>query len=199
MNLKNKDGDPHKITQGVFEGMWIVQIVRADAPDYCVDSQFTKTRKAALKWTEGVIAGEVEGVTSDRYLFRGKAEQGMREFYPDWIIGDLSRSFDTGDWYIGDFINKRNVRIEPATIGQCTGLKDKNGKLIIEGDILWIEFKPDKFTKASVVFEKTEFCGRHKDGHYVALTFNNNEIIGSIHDSPSLLESGAAEAAGEAE
>jgi len=77
----------------------------------------------------------------DRYLFRGK-----RLDNDERVEGDLRQDKDLGTAYISgwDYYqdgsgNQREpyeYEVDPATVGQCTGLKDENGKLIFEGDIL---------------------------------------------------------------
>ena len=82
---------------------------------------------------------------SDRYLYRGKKFGMSKTSYGDgWAIGHLIETPKVGNhrsgWSIADYTaNPPRITyddIDPATIGQCTGLKDKNGALIFEGDIV---------------------------------------------------------------
>lgn len=72
--------------------------------------------------------------------------------------------------------------VEPETIGQYTGLKDKNGRKIFEGDILKLRFSGPsevKFADGSFFMEGTAVPFRYADRF---------EIIGNIHDNPELLK-----------
>lgn len=68
---------------------------------------------------------------------------------------------------------------------QCTGLKDKNGKLIYEGDIV---DDGEKYSK--IIFDKSCFCYDSGNGCYDDLAFYHThcEIVGNIHKNPELLE-----------
>ena len=74
--------------------------------------------------------------------------------------------------------------VQPETVGQFTGLTDKNGKKIFEGDIL--EFRRGrthivKFEDGAFIFTGTAIPVRYADKF---------EVIGNIHDNPELLEEG---------
>jgi formylmethanofuran dehydrogenase subunit C len=85
--------------------------------------------------------------------------------------------------------------IDPATVGQCTGLRDKNGTLIFEGDIIRCISRSD-MANMVVIFECGEFrmvlCEKYENyitgGGFYAIRCFDKEIIGNIHDNPELLE-----------
>lgn len=72
---------------------------------------------------------------------------------------------------------------------QCTGLKDKNSKLIYEGDICKYKFEEIGEQKAIIYFNK-ELCSflakPLNDFQYIRI--NDCEVIGNIYENPELLE-----------
>lgn len=82
------------------------------------------------------------------------------------------------------------VPVDPETLGECTGLTDKNGKLIFEGDI--IEHKSKRYVIKYI--EKYMRFSPVKPGTVFAVfDYTQSEIIGNVHDNPELIQKGAAE------
>lgn len=132
-------------------------------------------------------------------LFRGK-----RIDNGEWVEGWLSPICKKYDLCIAGAQDLKVYPIDPETVGQYTGLTDKNGKKIFEGDVV-----KDKYGNSYVVKYDRHglLCcgccyGSHDsmgfylcDQHNYALSEENAwddlEIIGNIHDNPELLKGGA--------
>lgn len=122
---------------------------------------------------------------NERFLFRGK-----RKDNGEWVEGNLVYTRTTTLGVVTEIYTlKMSYQVIPETVGQCTGLKDKNGKLIFEGDIVknkaWYVIKYDNGGYGLSAFGKTKPIPIM--GHW---NFNSDEIevIGNIHDNPELLE-----------
>ncbi|MCL1994714.1 MAG: YopX family protein [Defluviitaleaceae bacterium] len=139
----------------------------------------------------------------DRYLFRGQRLDNTK-YKGNWAIGGLVSN------YFGYHIHQHevtgkdmnthitgNFEVDPATIGQCTGLKDKNDSLIFEGDII-IAAEPnhpneDIQLEVFTVLWYRDCWGREntKTKEFSTGFYGSGvmEIIGNAHDNPELLES----------
>ena len=67
----------------------------------------------------------------NRYLYRGK-----RIDNGEWVVGHFYEFMGKSYIFEPPFTSKAlTYEVEPSTICQCTGLKDKNGRVIWENDI----------------------------------------------------------------
>lgn len=158
----------------------------------------------------------------DRYLFKAK-----RIDNGEWEIGSLI-ALPTGEYEISNKCNNPpdcdpmwdkvviTHKVEPPTICQCTGLKDKNGNMIWENDIVRFKHEKFDFDDGLESFERTclpnkkeykrnyvvEFCNtpthyglRFRNGsiwfmvHKMTIVMHDTEVIGNIFDNAELLES----------
>lgn len=138
-------------------------------------------------------------------LFRGK-----RKDNDGWLWGDLLQDRDLGtcliegfDYYTDEDGLQRDYfqhEVIPETVGQYTGLTDKNGNKIFEGDVLEIyQSKVGKY-KAVVCWgnewEKNAFVLSYRGTAWDYLKVLNDpfkhikyyEVMGNIYDNPKLLE-----------
>lgn len=126
-------------------------------------------------------------------LFRGKTDKG------EWVQGvpffEEDRCYIIEDLFLCDeyaCTGADNSSVIPETVGQYTGLTDKNGTKIFEGDIVQsIELE----LKGIIVFdEHCRFMIKEvPTGATYLISYNCDEIkvIGNIHDNPELLKGGA--------
>ena len=126
----------------------------------------------------------------DRYLFKAK-------HFEEWHIGNIVK--DPDGLYIRDI--KENVMAyidDESTICQCTGLKDKNGKMVFENDIVahldtystengWAE--ADYIGKVVWDDETLSFQVTNRLSAESYEVLDECSVIGNIFDNPELLES----------
>ena len=121
-------------------------------------------------------------------LFRGK-----RIDNGEWVEGSLWVQIDKS--YILTLASSRGLEVDPNTVGQYTGLTDKNGKKIFEGDVVRITERGMTSDGAVVIFENGYPGGwlisdkTLKRACSLAMRLDV-EIIGTIHDNQELLKGG---------
>lgn len=137
--------------------------------------------------------------------------RGKRVDNDEWVVGDLLQVANEvfiapsdGDWF--DFIpwSKDNVfhlpsstyQSIPDTVGQFTGLLDKNGTEIYEGDVIrsdgysgarhYVGYRKEEAMFVAFIIGTTpqDYCGVYQ--HWI--DDFNKEVIGNIHDNPELME-----------
>lgn len=145
-------------------------------------------------------------------LFRGK-----RIDNGEWVEGSYAYGGESHYIIVRNGLSNQYIAVAPETVGQYTGLTDKNGKKIFEGDILsitttvkgdWIQddngnYKEPKRIDHAVVKEDKNTGGYklkvYHNGKYKRISrftsthiycYYRAEVIGNIHDNSELLEDG---------
>lgn len=130
--------------------------------------------------------------------FRGKSFEG------EWVYGDLHLNCKFPHIHTEE---RRSIPIDTTTIGQYTGLTDKNGKEIYEGDIVRHHWKDPvfgdlvetgQFVHSTICFNNGAFVVNYRlQGEYIYLQdfvrLKCLEVVGNIHDNPEMLEKGGEE------
>ena len=99
----------------------------------------------------------------------------------DVIVGKIVEFEE--DYFCTEFWYK----VDPETVGQFTGMTDKKGKKLFEGDVYSMGEKNILYV---VIFDKSQFIGKQVGNRSLAgLEYwkSDIEIIGNIHDNPELL------------
>ena len=140
-------------------------------------------------------------------LFRAKTEPNCKDVItgkiiknPKWVYGyvDLGYMHDCKSPLISDEKGNKTYKCQYETVGQFTGLTDKNGKKIFEGDFVKeqdvvhngeIQIPGHIF---SVVMRKGCWCVipiyDTEEWDFLNSYLPFLEVIGNIHDNPELLE-----------
>ena len=125
-------------------------------------------------WIKGFYVHLFDDKGNDSHrIYSGYAETDCEDYYPDF-------------W-----------EVDPETVGQFTGLTDKNGKKIFEGDLIsdggmngiprvvrWIE--SSALFKCPLV--RKHWAYDYNDVPLWSMQSEKTEVIGNIHDNPELLE-----------
>ena len=123
-------------------------------------------------------------------LFRGKCKNDN-----EWLYGFpyvTRKNAVKINWYCSEFGSMRTYEVDPETVGQYTGLTDKNGKKIFEGDLI----RSTETGETAIVqwfSEHSAFMIWCKTSNQVGFLYECEksiiEVIGNIHDNPEILKS----------
>ena len=162
--------------------------------------------RAVLKTDKFTILVEPFYILNSCYFIDiNKAEVEFKCKYPDECFWDFIEEIEKQDYIQeisidGDLI----ITNDFTNLMQCTGSKDKNGKLIYEGDIVSVKFETQDFFgedeyywttyKGKIIFEKGEIAIDVVDTtrHPISLYYNAKdcEVICNIYENPELLKDG---------
>lgn len=139
------------------------------------------------------ILFRAKAINRDKGEFRTKYKNG------DWVYGLISRPYiDMFPTLPMEFRNENGVsgiEVDYKTLGQYTGLTDKNGKKIFEGDIVQgtiVSRWAKNVICCEVVYSNDGFISvertRNSDWVHKVRFAKDIEVIGNIHDNPELLK-----------
>lgn len=119
-------------------------------------------------------------------IFRGK-----RIDNGEWVYGCYV--FQNGKHIIFDKNTTWHYYIDESTVGQYTGLTDRNGKKIFEGDIVkhYHDRKfPESYSKGAIFWNEEYLRWKRTSENFDCCLANDcvYEVIGNIHDNPELLK-----------
>lgn len=113
--------------------------------------------------------------------------RGKDILHKKWHFGSLARDIPQKSYYIIDDNYGSGVDVDENTVGQYTGLKDKNGNEIYEGDIVKGTFYGFPMVEYDYIFQ---IYWDEKEKGFMANYFEPSEceVIGNIYENSELLE-----------
>lgn len=127
--------------------------------------------------------------------FRGKTIKGLLVVGYVSVVTDKRAGVEPGTYISNSVGLPFAYEVDPKTVGQSTGLKDKNGVEIFEGDILVNQYGNVGYVAYLqqeagfvVVKKKNDYRLGHRTTGESYDVSNNHEIIGNFWENPNLLE-----------
>ena len=123
--------------------------------------------------------------------FRGQRKQDQQWIYGFYFFNNNAHGIIHGSGFPGQW-----AEVIPETVGQFTGLLDKNGKEIYEGDILEYPYtyrKQKMVCITQVIWKYTGLCIERNESKLIDSVFLSvcstkmTSVIGNIHSNPELL------------
>ncbi len=157
-----------------------MEILFRGKPD--IDQEWLEEMELTLdEYMENLVSANYK----DGFVYGQVVYSGNRPY----IVGEVVESTD--EWITLEYW----IPVKPETVGQYTGLEDKNGVKIFEGDIV-VAFKEEDCEEANAVFYNANHCK-----WFLGSPYNNKlpmglgefcwldlEVIGTHWDNPELLE-----------
>ena len=122
-------------------------------------------------------------MTKDRFRFRAW-DKSFQKYCENVIVSTINGKITV----YGRLVNGNTALIPPThvVLEQCTGLKDKNGRLIYEGDI--VKFYDECY---EIFFQDYTAAFKPVSTEGLCIFMSDNEkmeVVGNIHEDPELLE-----------
>ena len=140
---------------------------------------------------------------NDRYLYRAKRKNWKQLPKEMWWVEGYLYGICERRYILWGMINDvpDMVEVDPSTICQCTGLKDKNGKLIWENDVVKATVRQNSLCQLSSYSDFYQISYQEKYCYFYLKKKNNNllfdgnwsyyikniEVIGNIFDNQELM------------